>query len=105
MTSNYIHKFTFVTIYTSAFKEKCLQSESTFTFRVMVFTSQVNAQNQPPTDYAVRVLLALAQSGEGAHISSAELQQEMLIPPALMTRIVAQSAHEGLVYTFPGRDV
>ena len=56
------------------------------------------------TDYAVRVVLALAKCGEGARLSSTTIQQEMLIPPALMSRIVAQLAREGLVNTFPGRD-
>ena len=56
------------------------------------------------TDYAVRVVLALAKYGEGARLSSAEIQREMLIPPALMSRIVATLAREGLVDTFPGRD-
>jgi len=56
------------------------------------------------TDYAIRVVLALAQSGEGARLSSAEIQTAMLIPHALMARIVAQLAHAGLVNTFAGRD-
>ncbi len=56
------------------------------------------------TDYAVRVILALAQRSEGARPSSTDIQQEMLIPPALMSRIVAQLARAGLVNTFPGRD-
>jgi len=56
------------------------------------------------TDYAVRVVLALAQRGEGTRLSSADIQKEMLIPKALMTRIVAQLSREGLVNTFPGRD-
>jgi Rrf2 family iron-sulfur cluster assembly transcriptional regulator len=56
------------------------------------------------TDYAVRVVLALAKQGQGVRIPSAEIQQEMLIPPALMSRIVAQLAHAKLVNTFPGRD-
>jgi Rrf2 family iron-responsive transcriptional regulator len=56
------------------------------------------------TDYAVRVLLALAKRGESARLSSTEIQQEMLIPPALMPRIVAQLAREGLLDTFPGRE-
>jgi len=56
------------------------------------------------TDYAVRVVLALAQRGEGARMSSANIQKEMLIPKAFMTRIVAQLSREGLVNTFPGRD-
>jgi len=56
------------------------------------------------TDYAVRVVLALAKYGEGVRLSSSEIQKEMLIPKAFMTRIVAQLAREGLVNTFPGRD-
>jgi len=56
------------------------------------------------TDYAVRVVLALAKRGEDVRLSTTEIQQEMLIPPALMTRIVAQLAREGLINTFPGRD-
>jgi len=56
------------------------------------------------TDYAVRVVLALAKRGEGVRISTADIQQEMLIPKAFMTRIVAQLAHEELINTFPGRD-
>jgi len=56
------------------------------------------------TDYAVRVVLALAKRGEGIRLSSAEIQQEMLIPKAFMTRIVAQLSHHRLINTFPGRD-
>lgn len=56
------------------------------------------------TDYAVRVVLALAKRAEGVRLSSTQIQREMMIPPALMTRIVAQLAREGLVNTFPGRD-
>ncbi len=56
------------------------------------------------TDYAVRVILALAKQGEGARLSSGAIQQEMLIPPALMLRIVAKLAHAGLINTFPGRE-
>ena len=56
------------------------------------------------TDYAARVVLALAKRGEGIRLSSAEIQREMMIPPALMTRIVAQLAREGLLNTFPGRE-
>ena len=56
------------------------------------------------TDYAVRVLLALAKREEGARLSSTDIQQEMLIPKAFMTRIVAQLSHAGLLNTFPGRD-
>ena len=56
------------------------------------------------TDYAVRVLLALAKRGEGTRLSSATIQQEMLIPVAFLPRIVAQLARADLLKTFPGRD-
>src|SRR5919109_5558079 len=56
------------------------------------------------TDYAVRVILALAKRGEGARLSSGAIQREMLIPPALMPRIVAQLARAELLNTFPGRE-
>jgi Rrf2 family protein len=56
------------------------------------------------TDYAVRVLLALAKRGGGARLSSTDIQREMLIPKAFMTRIVAQLSRQGLINTFPGRD-
>ena len=56
------------------------------------------------TDYAVRVVLALAKQGEQARRSSAAIQQEMLIPKSFMGRIVAQLAREGLIDAFPGRD-
>jgi Rrf2 family protein len=56
------------------------------------------------TDYAVRVILALAKHGEGVKLSTGEIQREMLIPPAFMSRIVAQLAKTDLLNTFPGRD-
>ena len=58
----------------------------------------------PKTDYAVRVILALAKQGESARLSSGQIQREMLIPPALMPRIVAQLARAELINTFPGRE-
>ncbi len=56
------------------------------------------------TDYAVRVVLALAKQNETARLSSAQIQQEMLIPQAFMRRIVARLAQAGLVTTYPGRE-
>ena len=56
------------------------------------------------TDYAIRILLALAKEDEGTRLSSAHIQKEMLIPPAFMGRIVAKLAQEGLLKTHPGRD-
>lgn len=56
------------------------------------------------TDYAVRVLLALAKRGEETRLASAVIQKEMQIPPSFMGRIVAQLAQAGLVTTFTGRE-
>lgn len=56
------------------------------------------------TDYAVRVLLALAKRPLGSRLASAKIQREMLIPKAFMGRIVAQLAQAGLLHAFPGRD-
>ena len=56
------------------------------------------------TDYAVRVILALAKQGEGARLSSSVIQREMMIPVALMPRVVAQLARAELLNTFPGRE-
>ena len=56
------------------------------------------------TDYAVRVILALAKREARVRLSSGEIQREMLIPQAVMPRIVAQLARAGLINTFPGRE-
>jgi Rrf2 family protein len=56
------------------------------------------------TDYAIRVVLALARSPVGKRLSSETVQQRMLIPPAFLRRIVAELAHAGLIRTFPGRE-
>ncbi|MGQ9834210.1 MAG: RrF2 family transcriptional regulator [Candidatus Villigracilaceae bacterium] len=56
------------------------------------------------TDYAVRVVLALAKQPPGTRLSSAAIGREMLIPKAFLPRIVAQLAQGGFISTFPGRD-
>jgi Rrf2 family protein len=56
------------------------------------------------TDYAIRILLALAKREAGACVSTIEIQREMLIPPALAQRIVADLARGGFIKTFPGRN-
>jgi Rrf2 family transcriptional regulator, iron-sulfur cluster assembly transcription factor len=56
------------------------------------------------TDYAIRVILSLAKRDGSTRASTAEIQQEMLIPPSLAQRIVAELARGGFVQTFPGRD-
>ncbi|MEJ5240829.1 MAG: Rrf2 family transcriptional regulator [Anaerolineales bacterium] len=56
------------------------------------------------TDYAIRVLLALAKRGEDARVPTALIQEEMLIPPALALQIVAALARGGFILTHAGRD-
>jgi Rrf2 family protein len=56
------------------------------------------------TDYAIRVLLMLAQQPERTRLSTAEIGREMLIPTAFLPRIVAQLAQANLLVTFPGRE-
>ncbi len=56
------------------------------------------------TDYAIRVLLALAKRGEEARVSTAVIQEEMLIPPALALQIVAALAKGGFILTYAGRE-
>lgn len=77
-----------------------------FIFLVKVYHSgkdfmfRVNRQ----TDYAIRVVLALAKEPAGTRISSSEIGRTMLIPAAFLSRIVAQLAQAGILRTFPGRD-
>jgi Rrf2 family nitric oxide-sensitive transcriptional repressor len=56
------------------------------------------------TDYAIRLILYLAQQEEGARVSTAEVRKEMQIPPALAQRIVADLARGEFIQTYPGRD-
>ena len=56
------------------------------------------------TDYAVRVVLALASKETNARLSTTSIQQDMQIPRSFTPRIVAQLANAGLVKTFTGRE-
>ncbi len=56
------------------------------------------------TDYAVRVVLALSKRPEGTRVATSEIGREMLIPPALLQRIVAELANGGYIQTQAGRD-
>ena len=56
------------------------------------------------TDYAVRVILALSKKAEGKRVSTSEIGREMLIPPSLLQRIVAELASGGFILTQAGRD-
>jgi Rrf2 family protein len=54
------------------------------------------------TDYAVRVMLCLARRPFGARLNTQLIQDEMLIPGALLHRIIADLSRFQLVRTFPG---
>ena len=56
------------------------------------------------TDYAIRLILYLAQREKGKRVSTAEVRKEMQIPPALAQRIVADLARGEFILTFPGTD-
>ena len=56
------------------------------------------------TDYAVRVVLALAQESMGTRMSTKEIGTAMLIPKNFLPRIVAKLAQTEIVTTFAGRD-
>jgi Rrf2 family protein len=56
------------------------------------------------TDYAIRIILALAKQGDEAMLSTSQIQQEMLIPKALSLRVVARLAKGGFIITYPGRE-
>lgn len=56
------------------------------------------------TDYAVRVVLALSKKPRGTRIPTSEIGREMLIPPALLQRIVAELASGKFIDTLAGRD-
>ena len=56
------------------------------------------------TDYAVRVVLALSRKPIGKRFLTSEIGREMLIPPVLIQRIVAELASGGFILTQAGRD-
>jgi Rrf2 family protein len=56
------------------------------------------------TDYAVRVILALSKKEKGKLFPTSEIGREMLIPPVLLQRIVAELAGGGFINTQVGRD-
>lgn len=55
------------------------------------------------TDYAIRVILALAKQEDEAKLASSKIQQDMLIPRALSLRVISELAKGGFILTYPGR--
>ena len=56
------------------------------------------------TDYAIRILLALARREPGQRVPTAEIVSEMAIPLSMAGQLVAELAHGGFVQTQAGRD-
>jgi Rrf2 family protein len=56
------------------------------------------------TDYAIRVILALAKYSPEEIIPSAVIRKQMLLPESLSLQIVSRLAHQNLINTFPGRN-
>lgn len=54
------------------------------------------------TDYAVRIMLAVAKQPPGQRLSAHTIERQMLIPHAFTHRIVADLAKKGLLITRPG---
>jgi Rrf2 family protein len=50
------------------------------------------------------VALSLSKKPQGTRVSTSEIGREMLIPPALLQRIVAELANGGFIKTQAGRD-
>ena len=56
------------------------------------------------TDYAIRVILALAKQGGKVLLPTSQIQKEMLIPKSFSLRVVAELAKGGFIVTYPGRE-
>jgi Rrf2 family protein len=54
------------------------------------------------TDYAIRVMLALAEHPYGERLSTQSIRDKMLVPRAFLERIIAELSKERLIITFPG---
>lgn len=54
------------------------------------------------TDYAVRIVLALAKHSPKEHIATRKFQESMLIPKAFLQRIIADLSRVGLIQTDSG---
>lgn len=54
------------------------------------------------TDYAIRVMLALAKHPSGWRMSTKEIQVSMHVPRAFLQRIIADLSKAELIETFPG---
>jgi Rrf2 family protein len=56
------------------------------------------------TDYAIRVILALANYPQDSIIPSQTIREEMDLPEALSIQIISHLAHQKIINTYPGRN-
>jgi len=56
------------------------------------------------TDYAIRVILALAKYPPGEIIPSGVIRQEMFLPESLSLQIISRLARLNLIKAYPGRN-
>ena len=56
------------------------------------------------TDYAIRVVLALAKYPPGTIVPSQNIREEMDLPEALSIQIISHLAHQQIIKTYPGRN-
>ncbi len=54
------------------------------------------------TDYAVRVMLALARHAGEGRLSTQQIQDQMLVPRAFLQRIIADLSRQKLIKTYTG---
>ena len=53
-------------------------------------------------DYAIRVMLVLAEQLHKTRLSAQEIHERMQIPRAFLNRIIADLSRAGLIQTYPG---
>lgn len=56
------------------------------------------------TDYAIRVILALAKYPPGEIIPSGVIRQEMILPKSFSLQIISRLVHLNLIKAYPGRN-
>lgn len=56
------------------------------------------------TDYAIRIILALAEYSPNEIVPSARIREQMEVPKSLSLQIISRLAKLQLIQTFPGRN-
>lgn len=54
------------------------------------------------TDYAIRVMIALARQPAGSRLATHEIQEMTMIPRAFLLRIISDLSKADLIDTYPG---